>query len=288
MDPRDAGVAGLKDKQAITVQTASFFRAQQADAEKLDLPAIRVISAKRHGHKLRPGHLAGNQFRIRILDVSAIQLQELKSRVTTVQTEGIPNAFGAQRFGRDGDNALRAQKWLRGEERGPRDRRMRTLLFSALQAKVFNRVLEARREDGTWNRALAGDLLKKHETGGLFVCADVATDEERAKRGEVSPTGPMFGAKMREPEGDVRALEEAIVSRDLEGIDVVKTRSLGAGTRRSLRIFARDIQLIPEEQVRECAVQFMLPKGSFATTVLAHIVPGLDDGQTETPTEEDE
>jgi tRNA pseudouridine13 synthase len=210
--------------------------------------------------------------------------------VTTVQTDGIPNAFGAQRFGQGGDNAERAQKWLRGEDRGPRDRRMRTLLFSALQAKVFNRVLAARRENGTWNHALEGDLLKKHDTGGLFVCSDVAVDEERTKRGEVSATGPMFGAKMREPEGAVRALEEGIIAHDLEGIDVVKTRSLGAGTRRSLRIFARDIELMPEEQVHGCTVQFMLPKGAFATTVLAHLVPGLEGtGEpVEPPTEEDD
>jgi tRNA pseudouridine13 synthase len=285
VDPRDAGVAGMKDRRAVTVQTASFFRARPEDALALDLPGIRVLSAKRHGQKIRPGHLAGNRFRIRILDVSAIQLQELKSKVTSVLTDGIPNAFGPQRFGRAGDNAERAKKWLRGEDRGPRDRRMRTFLFSALQAHVFNKTLEARRADGTWNRAIEGDLMKKHDTGGLFVCTDVTADEERAKRGEISPTGPMFGVKMREPEGAIRALEANILAQDLEGIDLVKCRSLGEGTRRSLRIFARDLQLMPEEQVHVCTVQFMLPKGAFATTVLAHL--GIE-AEGDLPKEEDE
>jgi tRNA pseudouridine13 synthase len=287
VDPREAGVAGLKDKRAVTTQTVSFFKAQPDRAMKLEMPDIRVLSATKHGHKLRPGHLAGNQFRIRILDVSAIQLQELTDKVRTVQTDGIPNLFGAQRFGRAGDNADRAKAWLKGTARPPRDRRIRTLLFSALQAHVFNRVLEKRIQDGTWNRALEGDVLKKHDTGGLFVCTDAVTDGERAKRGELSPTGPMFGPKMREPEGVVRALEEAIAASDLEGIDIVKTRSLGAGTRRSLRIFARDIEIMPGEQVHECTVQFMLPKGAFATTVLAHLVPGLATDDDPSPEEDD-
>lgn len=275
VDPRDAGFAGMKDKRAVTTQTASFFKARPEVALKLELPGIKVLSAVPHGQKLRTGHLAGNQFRIRILDVSAIQLQELEAKARTVITDGIPNAFGPQRFGREGNNAERARSWLKGEWRGPKDRRMRTFLFSALQAEVFNHVLEARWKDGTWNRALLGDVLKKHDTGGLFTCADQAIDGERATKGEVSPTGPIFGPKMREPEGAVRALEQSILDRDLEGIDIEKTRSLGDGTRRSLRIFARDLEVMRGEQVHECTVQFMLPKGSFATTVLAHLVPGL-------------
>jgi tRNA pseudouridine13 synthase len=271
VDARDAGVAGQKDRRAVTVQTVSFQKVQKESALALDLEGIRVISAERHGNKLRPGHLLGNRFRIRVRDVSAIQLQEVMSRLKSVQREGVPNAFGPQRFGRDGDNHLRARAWLRGQERGPRDRRMRAFMFSALQAHVFNRVLARRIEDGTWNRAVSGDLLKRTDSGALFVCTDVQTDDERARRGEVSATGPMFGAKMLKPEGPVRALEDEVMRAELGGIDLSETRALGQGTRRALRIFPADLRVTAEEQPAGCLVEFVLPKGAFATTVLSHL-----------------
>lgn len=283
VDPREAGVAGQKDKRAVTTQTASFFRASPETALGLELPGIRVLEARPHGHKLRPGHLAGNRFRVGVRGLSAIQLQELEARVRAASIQGIPNAFGAQRFGARGDNAGRARRFLRGEERPPRDRRERALLFSALQARVFNRVLEARVGDGTWARALAGDLLKKHDTGGLFVCTDVQTDDARARRGEVSATGPLPGVKARRPEGEPRALEERIEREELEGVDLGRWRALGEGTRRSLRIFASALEASPggEAEPGVCTLRFVLPKGAFATTLLEHLFPDLEGASDE-------
>lgn len=293
---RDVGVAGMKDKVALTTQWVSIpVPPKQPDIEAraraLELPGVRVLEAKRHGNKLKTGHLKGNRFELVIRGIPEDRLDEAKAALARIGEEGVPNAFGTQRFGREGDNAERARAWLTGKERAPGDPRLRRLHFSALQSAAFNAVLEARVADGTWTVPIEGDLLKKEDTGGIFVCTDVQADRERAARGELCPTGPIIGAKMRWPEGEAKALEERIAGPFVEGIDLERAKSLGEGTRRALRLRVTDLEVGPPpslQQVMDSAsvvaldesdnreqgaalrVLFVLPKGAYATTVLSN------------------
>src|SRR5262249_49195436 len=151
-----------------------------ARALELSWPDLRVIEAVRHRNKLKPGHLRGNRFTVRLRELEASARSEVEASIARIAKEGVPNAFGPQRFGRDGDKGDRALAFVRGEIAPPRDPHQRRLLFSALQARWFNRVLDARIADGTWNVPLEGDLLKKHDTGGMFPCTDAAEDRNRA------------------------------------------------------------------------------------------------------------
>ncbi len=285
-DPREAGVAGMKDKRAVTTQTVSVHVPRGATgqdvaerARHLSLEGIQIHRASPHGHKLKAGHLSGNRFEIIVRDIPPRRFDEAGQALDGIARDGVPNAFGAQRFGVAGDNAQRALAWLRGEERGPRDRRMLRLLWSSLQSAVFNAVLEARVKDGTWASPIAGDLLKLRASGGLFVCEDVVTDRERARTGEVSPTGPIIGPRMRWPEGVPAALERRIVDEIIgSNVDLSRARALGDGTRRALRVWAQDLRwerCVAEKADEPSAgaacmrVSFVLPKGAYATTVLA-------------------
>src|SRR5262245_27563306 len=67
---RDVGVAGMKDKRAVTRQWLSLpppVTPEQALAVRLD--GIAVLEAHRHPHKLRTGHLRGNRFVLRVRGV---------------------------------------------------------------------------------------------------------------------------------------------------------------------------------------------------------------------------
>ena len=61
---------------------------------------------------------------------------------------------------------------------------------------------------------LPADVAKKHDTGGLFTVplSGPESDDARARgeAGTLSATGPMFGAKMRWPEGEPAALEREV------------------------------------------------------------------------------
>ena len=277
VDERGAGYAGLKDKRAIATQTISvpFELARSPDeALGLALEGVVVKNALRHRHKLKPGHLKGNRFTIVLRDVAVDDVPGVVDALERAGRDGVPNAFGPQRFGRDGNNPERALAWLTGRAPGPKDRRERRLLFSALQSELFNRVLEQRQAQGTWDRPLLGDVLRKSDSGGIFWCADEKEDGERAARGEVCPTGPIFGAKMRWPEGKPAMIEREILMAATGSDDPFsRHHALGEGSRRPFVL--RAVELAVEKIMAEQAalrVRFVLPKGGYATTLLGFAV----------------
>ena len=277
VDERAAGYAGMKDKRATTTQTLSVpfpLARSPEEALGLDLDGIAIESAVRHRHKLKPGHLKGNRFTIVLRDLEIATMAGVVEALEAAAASGVPNAFGPQRFGRDGNNPERALAWLAGRAPGPRDRRERRLLFSALQSELFNRVLERRRADGTWDCPLVGDVLRKSDSGGIFLCEDAKADGERAARGEISPTGPMFGAKMRWPEGKPAMIErEILVSATGSDDPFSSHHTLGEGSRRPfvLRAVEMTVDKIMTEQTA-LLVRFVLPKGGYATTLLGYVV----------------
>ena len=278
VDARGAGYAGMKDKRAIATQTASFPLPLARDADAAIAGAsferIEILSSKRHANKLKPGHLLGNRFHITLREVDAGAAPRILHALDEAGKRGVPNAFGPQRFGRDGSNPERA---LAGKDRGPRDKREQRLLFSSLQSLMFNRVLAARVADGTWATILLGDIAKKRE-GALFVVGeeDLADAVARSLRGEVSPTGPLFGAEMTWPEGAVRDLELNVLHGFMERDSLESTRRWGEGTRRALRLALEEVSASfvshVGSSVGNLEVRFVLPKGGYATTVLASAV----------------
>ncbi len=264
-DPRGVGIAGNKDKRAITTQVISVAPprgvAAQDLAERatgLALPGIVILWAKRHGHKLKTGHLRGNRFTIRVRQLHPDEARTVVLRASEIAAAGVPNAFGEQRFGVLGDNAERARDILLGKASPPRDRRLLRLLYSSLQSAVFDAVLGERVRAGTWASALHGDVLKKTDTGGLFVCTDEQQDQPRAAAGDVSPTGPMFGPKMMRAEGDVGKLELDIARMHLGDVfEKAAAGALGDGTRRALRLFVSDCRArLDDPKLQLCCIYF--------------------------------
>ncbi|MBL8741338.1 MAG: tRNA pseudouridine(13) synthase TruD [Myxococcales bacterium] len=273
---REAGIAGMKDKVAVTTQTASFPLPRGVDPAPLLAPftgpELAVLDAKRHTNKLKPGHLDGNRFSIWLRGLSDESYSSIEDNLARVAKLGFPNYFGAQRFGRARDNAARALAFVRGDAPVPRDKKQLRFLFSALQSELFNRVLELREKDGTFARVLEGDLAKKRDTGGLFLvdARALAETEERARTLEVSATGPMFGASMRSPEGVPLAIEQGVLaSSGISEADLHRFRQAGEGTRRPLRLVATDLGW--SRSGADLHVSFVLPKGGYATTLLESV-----------------
>jgi tRNA pseudouridine13 synthase len=265
---RDAGVAGQKDKHALTTQWASFPGVPPETALALQLDAIRILAAVPHPHKLRTGHVRANRFDLLIRDATAeAEARELLAELSRV---GVPNYYGEQRFGAGERNVARAHAMLRGES-APRDHFERKLLMSALQSALFNDWLAARIDDGLYDKTIAGDVLRKEDSGGLFTTDDDQDAQQRMRDWQISPTGPMFGVKMRRAELEAGAREQAIL--DGSGVDMEmlgRYAKYGEGTRRAARVQLRDceIQLEPEG-VR---LGFELPSGAYATAVLRELM----------------
>lgn len=269
---RDAGTAGLKDRHAVTTQYASFpfpIARPLPSADELGGDGIEVLEVARHGNKLKTGHLRGNLFKLMLRGLDPTHRDPLRQALEHLGVEGLPNRFGVQRFGRFGDNAAQARSWLAGERPPPRDLRIRRLQFSALQSELFHRVLDRRLADGSWGRALPGELLI-HPGGGRHLrLADVPDADEAIRAGRLSPSGPLCGARAPQPEDEARALEEDVLRDALGDLELLaRWKTLGEGGRRALRLLPLEMRVELPEDATGLQVQFVLPKGAYATTVL--------------------
>lgn len=268
-DPRLAGWAGYKDRRAVTRQWVSAEGLDPERARELVAEGVRVLGVSRHGNRLRTGHLAGNRFAILLR--GATDEAGARAIAARLEREGLANFFGEQRFGREGDNAVRARAWLRGEAQPPRDGRLARLLASAWQSELFNRALVRRIEMGGHSIALAGDLCVKHVSGGMFYEVDPAVLQPRLDAQEVSITGPLFGDRMRAPVADALAFETALLAEELDDSRAIlrRFRKLLPGARRPYRLLPGpiDIGRSPEG----LRVTFTLPAGAYATVLLREI-----------------
>lgn len=280
VSPREAGVAGKKDKHAVTRQWISLPAATASELARFDHEDIRLLAVEGHRHKLRRGHNHGNRFEVvvRELDVdlpTALARCHAKAEAIT-ERRGILNYFGDQRFGHDGANFDRGLEGLRSGRRGP------IFELSAGQSALFNLFLLRRQETDAVDRLLEGDLVQKTDTGGMFEVEDPRAEQPRADRGELVVTGPIFGSKTRRPaEGSpARRLED----RCLEEAEVAAS-TLGGfgkklpGSRRALRTNPAPVEISVQENDELPAgirLGFELPSGSYATRVLAEFQEGGD------------
>jgi tRNA pseudouridine13 synthase len=106
---RDMGLAGLKDAQAVARQWISVEHVSPEQFEQVSMPGVRVLKTTRHTNKLKPGHLAGNRFVVRLRKpaLPLPQAAEVAQEVLSILSRrGVPNYFGPQRFGNHQDNHL--------------------------------------------------------------------------------------------------------------------------------------------------------------------------------------
>jgi tRNA pseudouridine13 synthase len=266
----EAGFAGLKDRHAITRQWISVHTKTTPEAGALEAEGVRVLQVSRHANKLRTGHLRGNRFRLKLADVAPEDDARVQKVLDRLIAQGVPNYFGVQRFGYEGKNIASAWAWLVEDRRAPREPFLRKMFASSLQSALFNAWLGVRIERGLLAQAVDGDVMRKEETGGVFVTAEPVTDQARVDSWEISPTGPMFGPSMRSPERAALELEQEVLSRwQVDPVCFERARKLAEGTRRPAR--ARPEAVTMAREGSDLCLDFQLPRGAYATTLVAEI-----------------
>ncbi|MDH3896714.1 MAG: tRNA pseudouridine(13) synthase TruD [Deltaproteobacteria bacterium] len=270
LDLRDeeVGLAGWKDKRAITSQWVSVPREKASESRLAQLAGdgIKILQIRHHTNKLRTGHLLGNRFTILIRQADAEAENRAQAIIQQLQTLGLPNFYGPQRFGAAGDNPEKGLALLLGQYR-LRSVRKRKLLVSSYNSLLFNLTLKERMEKDLFAKLLQGDIAKKHDTGGIFLVSDPKKEQQRADRLEISATGPIWGKKMKRAGNEAAALEERILSSQGLTPDVFRKQP---GSRRFLRIALKEVNVCQEKE--GLRLEFFLPKGSYATVLLDEIM----------------
>ncbi len=243
------------------------------DWAQFSMEDVEILSVDKHAKKLRLGDHAQNRFVITLKDVrrgssgvdsvntasvitpltlaehqalsllSSEEQQVMSDEILNTLKQGVPNYFGAQRFGREGNNLVMADDWLVRGISPPR--KQRSMILSAARSYVFNRVLACRVSNDTWKTALEGDVVN-----------------------DIYPTGPLWGRGRLATKGETLALEERAIGDLAPWCE--RLEHLGLKQER------RELVLIPDElelewQGNDLILSFGLPSGTFATAILAEV-----------------
>ena len=268
---RDVGWSGQKDRNAVTRQAFTLPWPVNAPLDACIGHAgegYRVLGASRHGRKLRPGSHRANRFELRVRDLAG-DVAVLASRLQQVVEQGVPDYFGPQRFGRAGSNLTRAREWAAGGS-APRDRSQRGFALSAARSAVFNAVLAARVEQGSWNRLLPGEAVMLDSKRSFFRSDGIDAElSARCAGMDVHPSGPLWGRGESPATGEALEIEAGVVASEPALCALLEAQGL-EHERHSLRLPVRSLAWSIEGDV--LTLSFELPRGAFATSVLHEIV----------------
>jgi len=266
---RDVSYAGLKDRHARTTQWFSVWLPGKPDPDwtAFNTDSIKIREATRHSRKLKRGSLAGNQFILRIQEWQGDKAV-LEQQLQAIELQGVPNYFGEQRFGRNGNNIARALALFAGEKIS---RDQRGIYLSAARSYLFNHILSTRVEGKSWNQALVGDALMFDDSHSFFQ-AEVLDESilQRVAQLELHPTAVLWGKGEAQVAGEVALLEQQIIEQFAD-----LTKGLIAfgmeQDRRALRSNVKDFQwYFVTDSCLE--LSFSLNPGCYATSVLREIV----------------
>ena len=311
---RDVGYSGLKDRHALTTQWFSLRIPKKQLPESEFAPvdigvneSLTILAQQWHNKKLNRATHRANQFIITLRDIQFADLgitaseQDLsseKSNKDTVEqhlahisTTGVPNYFGPQRFGRNGNNVREALSLFarpapeshpqpKKSKRKQAPREQNSMELSAARSLIFNEILAARVRDGSWNTGLAGEVFNLDGSGSIFASAAIDdTLQARLASSDIHPTAVLWGVGNDKVSGAAAAIENDIVQKDplLHQLATgLEKRDIKA-QRRALRLPIEELSWEWQDTDGDLTLvlSFTLTTGSFATSVLSSLVANL-------------
>lgn len=285
---KEIGYAGLKDKHAMTKQYISLHKKYEEALENFNHENIKILSKTYHNNKIRIGHLKANRFYIKVKKVNPTSATKIDEALKNIAKFGMPNYFGYQRFGNDGDNHILGEKLAKGEAR-ERNPRVKKLLINAYQSHLFNLWLSRRLEinslvnsfeakdiESLLNmpndevlkmkaqkhpfKLISGDTMEHYPHGKLFTFEGSSEDLKRFNEKEITVTGLLCGKKVKNATGLAREVEKLF--DDTINAD---------GARRYAWVYPTDVEGRFNQVEAQYEMNFTLPKGSYATVLIEEI-----------------
>lgn len=273
---KNVGWAGLKDRHAVTEQWLSVHLPSadmsfDANALEQQHPSIKVLETARHNKKLRPGDLVGNQFVIRLVDVTDIN--DVIDRLEKIKQSGVPNYYGSQRFGRDGNNLVEARRWGRDNVR-TRNQNKRSMYLSTARSWIFNHILSHRIENDLFNQLIEGDLVQNVQGELLTVEADTLESlQSQLEQGSVFLTSALAGDNALPTQELAQQLENQFLDAEEDLMKLIRGNRM-RHDRRVVGLKANNMNW--QVDGADVVVSFSLPAGCFATSILREVVDAVE------------
>jgi tRNA pseudouridine13 synthase len=294
LEYRDIGYAGLKDKNATTIQYISIPKKYEKEIlSNLTSQKIEILEKSYNRFPIKIGNLKGNRFSIILNRVTPKANINIRAVALQMQKEGIPNYYGYQRFGKD------SKSYKQGREIAHSGKRLRgakeKLLVSAYQSYYFNAWLSKRVEiskmfnafdikelknlfiynetlirdtknQSNFFKMLPGDILHHYPYGKAFECVDIKNEIKRFANKDITVTGILPGKKTKLAKEEAGIIEKEFIS------ECDKVMHIMQGSRRFAWIFPEIFEFKYKKEEAWFELGFFLPKGSYATVLVEEIL----------------
>lgn len=286
---RDIGYAGLKDKNAMTIQYISIPKKYEKAIEKFSHENIKILEKTKHNNKIKIGHLKGNKFFIRLKRVKAFDAKKIEEVISKISIYGMANYFGFQRFGIGANNYKKGEALIKGELK-EKNRRLKQMYINSYQSYLFNQWLSKRIEISklieTFEakeiykklqlplseiktmkkqkhpfKILTGDLMSHYPFGKIFYAQNLEEEAQKFLRKDRVATGLLCGNRVKKA--------KALASNIEQAYDFFTNED---GIRRFSWVFPSEIETNYKEDKNFMELQFTLPKGSYATEFIAELI----------------
>lgn len=264
IEPKLIGYAGLKDKNATTTQYISIPLKFSRDYKSINSKNITVLETYKHHTRLKLGDLQGNRFKITLKKVSKEDLLPIYQIISKIQKHGMPNYFGFQRFGKDG-NFKKAKAVVYGDEI-IKDTALRNFMTSAYQSHFFNawlskRVRLAKKENLNRLNLLDGEIMMEYSSGKTFSSKKLETIKEDYQKKLITPTGLLPGRKVYKAKSKAGEIESQYDDPYIHE----------KGHRRAAWVYPKEISNKYIEEKNWLELNFTLAKSSYATVFIENI-----------------
>jgi len=269
VNPRDVAYAGKKDRHAVTEQWFSVHLPGKRKVLNWSMfggDTIQVLKSSKHSRKIKLGNLRGNRFSIRLRGVS--DPVDFEARLGRIKS-GVPNYFGEQRFGQEGNNLHSGLAMLRGEL-NERQRVKRGLYISAVRSQLFNLLLAQRIEASVLDSPMLGDVLIEpfSQRCQLWDSED-GKQSEQLKQHEVVLSAPLWGKGELYTQAQAREFEQKVM-RPFSDV-CLQLEELGLRQERRAAVLLPIGLAAHKEADGQWVLEFGLPSGCFATSVLREL-----------------
>ncbi|ANR80226.1 tRNA pseudouridine(13) synthase TruD [Kosakonia sacchari] len=268
---REVSFAGQKDKHAVTEQwlCARVPGNAMPDLSAFQLEGCKVLEYARHKRKLRLGALQGNAFTLVLREIS--DRADVDARLQAIAQKGVPNYFGAQRFGIGGSNLQGALRWAQSDA-PVRDRNKRSFWLSAARSALFNQIVSERLKKTDFNQVVDGDALQLAGRGSWFVatCEELAELQTRVEAKALMITASLPGSGEWGTQRDALAFEQQAVA-DAPDLQALLVREKVEAARRAMLLYPQKLSWNWWDDVT-VELRFWLPAGSFATSVVRELI----------------
>ena len=264
---RNVSYPGLKDRNAVTSQWFSVPvpMKKEVDFSQLNSDTVKVVQQLRHNRKLRTGCHTANRFTITLRNCSHIE--DILTRINAVR-QGVPNYFGAQRFGHNGHNLELAQQLFDGKE--IHDRRLRGIDISSARSYIFNQIVSKRIVQYGIAKTMTEEVFLLNGSNAFFKEKISLETVNRLASGDIHLSAPMVG----KGEQGVTEQEQDWLAPFSEWCENLAQLGL-KGERRNMRLYPNNFEVYHVDKSM-IEFSFSLPKGSFATAVLRELANCLD------------